>query len=111
MKLKSTMFLSSAALAMTMAFGTLCTSRLVHGFNCKSAKPVLFTKKFFNNVYLIGAFMIGLVLITSVLVIPGLHSIFSVQTLNLSQLLVVYGLSLANLPVIQILKWIRGKIS
>lgn len=101
----------STLLAMTMAFGTLCTSRLVHGFNCKSAKPVLFTKKFFNNVYLIGAFMIGLVLITSVLVIPGLHSIFSVQTLNLSQLLVVYGLSLANLPVIQILKWIRGKIS
>lgn len=101
----------STLLAMTMAFGTLCTSRLVHGFNCKSAKPVLFTKKFFNNVYLIGAFVLGLVLITAVLVIPGLHSIFSVQTLNLTQLLVVYGLSLANLPVIQILKWIRGKIS
>ena len=47
-----------ALLASTMAFGTLCTSRLVHGFNCKAKKPVLFTKKFFNNIYLIGAFLI-----------------------------------------------------
>ena len=100
----------NALLAMTMAFGTLCTSRLVHGFNCKSAEPVIFTKKFFNNIYLAGAFVIGLVLITSVLMIPGLHGIFSVQTLTFTQLLVVYGLSLANLPVIQILKWIRVKI-
>ena len=65
----------SPLLAMTMAFGTLCTSRLVHGFNCKSVRPVLFTKKFFNNIYLIGAFVLGLVLITSVLMIPGLHKI------------------------------------
>ncbi|MGN0399275.1 MAG: cation-translocating P-type ATPase [Blautia sp.] len=101
----------SSLLAMTMAFGTLCTSRLVHGFNCKSVKPVLFTKKFFNNVYLIGAFVLGLVLITSVLVIPGLHRIFSVQTLNPAQLFTVYGLSLANLPVIQSIKWIRARLS
>ncbi|MFR9064871.1 MAG: cation-translocating P-type ATPase [[Clostridium] scindens] len=39
-----------AILASTMAFGTLCTSRLVHGFNCKSSRPVLFTKRFFNNI-------------------------------------------------------------
>ena len=34
-----------AVLASTMAFGTLCTARLVHGFNCKSDRPVLFKKK------------------------------------------------------------------
>lgn len=100
----------SPLLAMTMAFGTLCTSRLVHGFNCKSVRPVLFTKKFFNNIYLIGAFVLGLVLITSVLMIPGLHKIFSVQTLNMAQLFTVYGLSIANLPVIQALKWVRAKL-
>ena len=44
-----------AALASTMAFGTLCTSRLVHGFNCKSNHPVIFTRRFFNNIFLIGA--------------------------------------------------------
>ena len=100
----------STLLAMTMAFGTLCTSRLVHGFNCKSAKPVLFTRKFFNNIYLIGAFVLGLILITSVLMIPGLHKIFSVQTLDIAQLFTVYGLSIANLPVIQAMKWIRARM-
>lgn len=97
-----------AILASTMAFGTLCTSRLVHGFNCKSSRPVLFTKRFFNNIYLIGAFLIGLVLITGVLVIPGLQGIFKVASLNKGQLLTVYGLALLNLPVVQLLKWIRN---
>ena len=97
-----------AVLASTMAVGTLCTSRLVHGFNCKSSRPVLFTKRFFNNIYLIGAFLIGLVLITGVLMIPGLQGIFKVESLNIGQLLTVYGLALLNLPVVQLLKWIRN---
>ena len=49
---------SGSLLGSTLAFGTLCTSRLVHGFNCKSNKPVIFTNRFFNNVYLIGAFVL-----------------------------------------------------
>ena len=76
-------------LASTMAFGTLCTGRLVHGFNCKSDRPMMFSKKLWNNIYLIGAFLIGFVLITSVFT--------------------VYGLALLNLPVIQLLKWIRKR--
>ena len=98
---------TSTALACTMAFGTLCTSRLVHGFNCKSGRPVIFTKRFFNNIYLIGAFLIGLILITGVLTIPGLQGLFKVVSLDIYQLLIVYGLALLNLPVIQLLKWIR----
>lgn len=100
----------SPLLASTLAFGTLCTSRLVHGFNCKSDAPVLFTKRFFNNKYLAGAFGLGLLLITAVMMIPGLHSIFQVQTLNITQLFIMYGLALANLPIIQFIKWIRKKI-
>lgn len=94
-------------LGSTLAFGTLCTSRLVHGFNCKSNKPVIFTKRFFNNIYLIGAFVLGLLLITGVLMIPGLHNLFSVYTLDSAHLLIVYGLALLNLPIIQLMKWIR----
>ena len=33
--------------------------------------------------------------------------IFKVQTLNLTQLLIVYGLAAVNIPIIQILKAIR----
>lgn len=62
---------------------------------------------FLNNIYLIGAFVVGLALVTMVVMIPGLHSIFKVQTLNLTQLLIVYGLAAVNIPIIQILKAIR----
>ena len=99
----------NAALASTMAFGTLCMSRLVHGFNCKDDKPVIFTKRFFNNKYLIGAFVLGMILITSVLMIPGMHGMFKVVTLSLKQLMTVYGLALLNLPVIQGMKYLKER--
>ena len=97
----------NAVLASTMAFGTLCMGRLVHGFNCKAKEPVIFTKRFFNNIYLAGAFLLGTALITAVMVIPGLQGVFSVQSLDITQLLIVYGLAFANLPVIQLIKKIR----
>ena len=99
----------SALLASTMAFGTLCLSRLVHGYNCKSKSPVLFKKSFFNNKYLQGAFLVGFILITLVLTMPLLQSMFKVQTLNIEQLMIVYGLALANLPVIQFIKYLRNR--
>ncbi len=98
---------ANTMLGMTMAFATLCSARLFHGFNCKSDRPVVFTKRVFNNIYLIGAFLLGLILITAVVMIPGLHNIFKVQTLNINQLLIVYGLAALNVPIIQILKGIK----
>ena len=95
------------ALGSTFAFGTLCLSRLVHGFNCKSERPVVFTKRFFNNLYLIGAFVIGFALITAVLTVPALNGIFKVVTLRMPQMMTVYGLAVMNLLVIQVLKWFR----
>lgn len=77
-----------------MAFGTLCTSRLVHGFNCKSQSSEKSVRKMFNNKYLTGAFFIGLALITCVLILPGLADVFKVVSLGGRQLLVVYGLAL-----------------
>lgn len=96
-----------ALLGSTMAFGTLCLSRLVHGFNCKSDEPVVFGGQILNNKYLIGAFGIGFILVTAVLTISGLQGIFKVVSLNMRQLLTVYALAAVNLPVIQVLKGIR----
>ncbi len=102
---------NGAVLGSTYAFGTLCLARLFHGFNCKSDHPVIFTKRFFNNKWLVGAFLLGAALITAVLTVPGLHVIFKVQTLSLAQLGMVYAFAFASLPVIQAIKWIRGRLS
>ncbi|MBQ8803940.1 MAG: cation-translocating P-type ATPase [Tyzzerella sp.] len=99
-----------AALASTMAFGTLCMARLVHGFNCKSEEPVVFCRAMWNNKYLIGAFCVGLVLITSVLMLPVMQSVFKVVTLEWTQLFTIYGLAVLHFFAIQLIKWIRKRV-
>ena len=101
---------NGALLGSTYAFGTLCLSRLFHGFNCKSDHPVLFTSRFFHNKWLLGAFALGAVLITAVLTLPGLHLLFKVESLNLTQLGQVYLYAVTSLLLIQALKWIRIKL-
>ena len=91
-------------LAGTMAFAVLCLSRLLHGYNCKAKKPVIFTGEFFNNHFMQGAFLAGFVLLTVVLTVPALHGFFVVQTLKMGELLTVYGLSGLSMLVIQGLK-------
>lgn len=100
-------FMRNAEVASTMAFSTLCLSRLVHGFNCKSDKPVWFTKKMWNNKSMIGAFFVGFVLLNAVLLVPVLQGIFAVAPLTIAELLTVYGLSLGTFVIVQILKMIR----
>ena len=100
-------FLRNAEVASTMAFSTLCLSRLVHGFNCKSDKPVWFTKKMWNNKSMIGAFFVGFVLLNAVLLVPALQGIFAVAPLTIAELLTVYGLSHGTFVIVPILKMIR----
>lgn len=102
---------NGALLGSTYAFGTLCLARLFHGFNCKSDHQVIFTKKFFNNKWLLGAFMLGAALITVVLTVSGLETVFKVETLNLAQLGTVYLYAFAALPIIQLIKWVRNRMT
>ncbi len=96
------------AMGSTMAFATLCLSRLVHGFNCKADHPVIFRKMMWNNRTLIGAFLIGFVLLNAVLLIPPLQRIFSVAPVGVYEILTIYGLAVAVFIVIQLLKAIRS---
>ncbi|PLR95320.1 cation-translocating P-type ATPase [Bacillus sp. T33-2] len=90
-----------AGLASTMAFATLCLSRLIHGFNARSTKP-LFRIGLFTNKYLWYAVILGVVLLHAVLLIDPLRDVFEVEPLSPEQLYYVYGLSLMPLIVIQL---------
>ena len=100
---------NNALLASTMAFGTLCMGRLFHGFNCKSDKPVIFNN-LFSNKWLIGSFLTGVILMSSVLMIPAFHTALKVQTLSIAQLLIIYALAAADFLIIQMLKWLKTLI-
>lgn len=101
----------NAGAAMTMAFATLCMSRLFHGFSCKSEKPILFTKRMWDNKYAVIAFLAGMVLINAVLWIPGLHELFRIEN-GMSGVLIgaVYGLSFGSMVLIQIVKAVVSSV-
>ena len=96
---------------MTMAFATLCMSRLFHGFSCKSDKPVIFSKRLWNNKFAILAFVAGMVLINAVLWIPALHGLFQIEN-NLAGVLIgaIYGFSFGSMILIQIVKAIVAAV-
>ena len=96
-----------ADVASTMAFATLCLSRLFHGFNCKSSRPVIFTRTFWNNRFLLGAFAAGAILLAAVLLIPPLEPLFQVAELSAGLVGAIVGLAFGSMIVIQILKAIR----
>ena len=101
----------NASAAMTMAFTTLCMSRLFHGFSCKSDKPVIFSKRLWNNKFAILAFVAGMVLINAVLWIPALHELFQIEN-NLAGVLIgaIYGFSFGSMVLIQIVKTIAAAV-
>lgn len=96
----------NAATASTMAFATLCLSRLFHGFSCKADEPVLFTKRIFNNKFEIFAFTAGFVLLNSVLLIPGLKGLFRVADLSWGLYGMIYLFAFGSMLVIQLIKFI-----
>lgn len=98
-----------AATGSTMAFATLCLSRLFHGFNCKADRPVVFTRAFWNNRYLLGAFVVGALLLSAVLLIPALEPLFQVAQLSARLVGAIVGLSLGSMAVIQLLKALRPR--
>ncbi|MBP2057187.1 Ca2+-transporting ATPase [Lactobacillus colini] len=96
----------SPATATTMAFSTLTFARLLHGFNCRSQHSI-FKIGFKNNWYSLAAFAVGTILLALILLVPGLHSLFAVETLSMQELLIIAGLALVPTILIQISKIIR----
>lgn len=87
------------AVATTMAFATLCLSRLIHGFNCRSEESI-FKLGLFSNLSVWIAFLLGFSILNFVLI----FGLFEVAQLNNFQYLVIYGLSLVPLIIIQLHK-------
>lgn len=93
-------------LASSMAFGTLCLARLLHGFNCRSNLPLY---KMPLNYYSIGAFIIETVLLGWILVSPNFHTIFSISELNLRHLAMIFVFATMPSIIIQLYKVVATK--
>ncbi len=98
----------SHAVGRTMAFATLSISQLVHAFNMRSEHS-LFTIGLSGNMYLVGAFGVGLLLQSAVIMVAPLAAAFKVTPLNSLQWLVVAGLSLMPLLLVESQKFFTNK--
>lgn len=95
----------NAELGMTMAFATLCISRLFHGFSAKADEPVIFTKRFFNNKFGLMAFAAGIICISLVLFVSPLHSLFKISNaLSTFNICTIFALSFGSMLAVQLVK-------
>ena len=94
--------------ATTFAFLVLCLARLFNGFSCRSDLPL--TKiGLFTNKNTIIAFLIGITLVSIIIFIPAIGSIFKVMSLNGIQILTIVGLALAPTIVVQVIKIMKNR--
>ncbi|KEI99476.1 ATPase [Clostridium botulinum A2B3 87] len=92
-------------LAATMAFATLCLSRLFHGFNCRSNSSI-FKIGLFSNKYTWIAFSIGFFLLNLVLAFDPLKELFEVSPLNIEHFIYIYILAALPTIIIQTYRFI-----
>ena len=95
------------ATANTMAFATLTFCQLFHAFDVRSERQSIARIGLTSNPAMNKAFLVGMALQLSVLLIPPLMSVFQVCALNPVEWLVVLGLSLTPLAVCEVEKAVR----
>ena len=97
----------------TMAFVSLSMLELTHSFNVRSEESI-FKIGVFKNIYLVGAFALGLILQVSVVIIPQIARIFDVVPLNKIQWIYTILISISPIFILEIQKKINeikfGKI-
>ncbi|MCL2376056.1 MAG: calcium-translocating P-type ATPase, PMCA-type [Defluviitaleaceae bacterium] len=93
------------AFGRTMAFATLSISQLVHAFNMRSESSIL-RIPIFENRYLVGALIVGIILQVSVISIAPIASIFRVVPLPPDAWIVVAALSLLPIIIVEIEKFL-----
>lgn len=95
--------------ALTMSYATLGLIQLFHAFNVKSVHESIFKVGLFKNKTFNYAILLSFTLLAVTIVIPGFNDIFKVAHLDLHQWAVVFGASIAIIPVVEIVKIFQRK--
>lgn len=101
----------SAAMASTMAFGTLCLARLFEGFDSRG-KYSLARLGFTKNMFTVGAFLVGALFLVCALMITPVHGFMNVSNaFRAVDLLKVVGFAVIPFALTQIIRMIREAVS
>ena len=89
--------------ARTMAFLTMGFLELIHSINIKSEKSI-FEVGIFENKYLIGSIILGILIQIIVVLIPPVANIFELTELNQTQWLITIVISILPIPIMELQK-------
>lgn len=96
----------SAAMASTMAFAVLCLARLFEGFDSRG-KYSLSRLKINTNLFSLGAFLLGFLLLIAALMIPVCHGFMKISDeFSVINLLQVIGLAFIPFALTQLVRMI-----
>ena len=94
---------------MSMAFLTANFIEMFHAICMRSQKKSIFTLKSMNW-WLLGAFMISVVLTLVVIYVPFFTALFKFTAISFKELSIAFGLAFLIVPIIEIVKFIKNKI-
>ena len=100
---------ADSATASSMAFATLTLARLFHGFNCRSRHSI-FKIGLTSNIYSIGAFFGGVLLLALVIFVPVMRTLFSVSPLSGYQIGMIVLLAVIPTVIIQLYKVMKEHV-
>lgn len=100
---------TDSATASSMAFATLTLSRLFHGFNCRSRHSI-FKIGLASNIYSVGAFFGGVLLLALVIFVPVMRTLFSVSPLSGYQIGMIALLAFIPTVIIQLYKVMKEHV-
>ena len=89
----------------TFVFVALGIDSLLFVFSCRNLHRNIWKYNPFSNRYLIGAVMIGFILMGVVVYLPILQILFHTVALNVIDWMLLIGLGLVNILLIEIVKW------
>ena len=77
-----------------------------HAFNMRSPHKSIFTLKSVNW-WMMGAMAVSFILTVGVVEIPFIAGLFDFAPLDFSHFLIAFGLGLATIPIVEIMKLIK----
>ena len=100
---------TDSATASSMAFATLTLARLFHGFNCRSRHSI-FKIGLVSNIYSVGAFFGGVLLLALVIFVPVMRTLFTVSPLSGYQIGMIALLAFIPTVIIHLYKVIKEHV-
>ena len=92
-------------LARTVTFTMLGIDSLLYVFSCKSLKKPLWEENIFNNKWLIGAVLLGVIFQLMAVYLPSLQTVLKTVALGVNEWGVILAGSLVVIGVIEGVKW------